>query len=122
MDLVRAGARVGELSPAELVWLGERVEMLGAGDMIWSAGAGSDGKPLVRTEEHGGGLAVISEAVASPYFNRAFGLGLHGPVELDLLDRLDSLYRAATPVSLVQVHDAENTPSVRERAAVLGWQ
>src|SRR5215204_2550279 len=108
MDLVRAGARIGELSAAELVWLGEQVEMLGAGDMIRAAGVSSDGKPLVRTQKHGGGLAVISEAVASPYFNRAFGLGVHGPVELDLLDRLDSLYRALTPVSLVQVDDAED--------------
>jgi hypothetical protein len=122
MSLIRDGARLGELTEDEIVRLGEHTEMLGVRDMVRAMGSRSSGEAMLRAEEHGGGLAVFSEAIASPYFNRVFGLGLDGPLDLQLLDRLDAIYRATTAVALVQIHDGENTPAVRERAAKLGWQ
>ena len=122
LSLIRDGARLSELTEEEIVRLGEQTEMLGVRDMIRATGATRNGEASLQAEEHGGGLAVLSEAIASPYFNRAFGLGLNGPVDLQLLDRWDRRYRATTGVALVQIHDGANTLAVRERAAKLGWQ
>lgn len=120
--LPRVGASVDELSLSELVRLGECAEVLAMRTFAHTCGTGDDGTPLLRTEELRGGLLVLAEQVPSPFFNRAFALGLNGPIDAAMLTELDRRYRAATPVALIQILDDQLTPELRARIDELGWQ